>query len=161
MSLLVALALLPSLLGISAHALAFGDGRLVIAETVAPGSDRQLHGDDGLVLAQSEVVLRIPIRPKAAHAVDWDERKGPKCVATDHIRGAILTEAGQVDFLMERDHRVRAELSEDCPAIDYYTGFYITPEDDRICARRDRISTRMGGSCRIERFRELVRRPRH
>ena len=54
--------------------------------------------------------------------------------------------------------RVRAKIDDDCPAIDFYGGFYLQPEDDRVCAKRDEIRSRMGGSCRIERFRSLEAR---
>ncbi len=54
------------------------------------------------------------------------------------------------------DHsRVRAHIDEDCPALDFYGDFYLQPEDDRLCAGRDAIHSRMGGSCRIEQFRRL------
>ena len=41
------------------------------------------------------------------------------------------------------------------PALDFYGGFYLQPDDDRICAKRETIRSRVGGSCRIERFRLL------
>ena len=49
--------------------------------------------------------------------------------------------------------RIRAGSTSDCPALDFYGGFYLQPDDERICAKRDSIHSRMGGSCRIERFR--------
>ena len=52
--------------------------------------------------------------------------------------------------------RVRARIDEDCSALDFYDGFYVQPEDEQLCARRDEISSRMGGSCKIEKFRSLV-----
>ena len=57
--------------------------------------------------------------------------------------------------------RIRAQLDEDCPALDFYGGFYLQPDDDRLCAHRDAIHSRMGGSCTIERFRQLEPRLRH
>jgi hypothetical protein len=56
--------------------------------------------------------------------------------------------------------RVRAEFDEDCPALDFYGGFYLRPEDARVCAGRDAIHSRMGGSCTIERFKLLEPRLR-
>ena len=89
--------------------------------------------------------------------LEWSERKGPKCIAVDEIRGAMLSGRDGVDFMLPHRRRVRAKLADDCPALDFYNGFYLsTEEDERICARRDTIRSRVGGSCRIERFRELV-----
>ena len=52
--------------------------------------------------------------------------------------------------------RVRAHLDEDCPALDFYRGFYLQVEDDHLCAHRDAIHSRMGGSCTIDKFKQLV-----
>ena len=68
----------------------------------------------------------------------------------------MLSGRSSVDFVLRDRRRVRAELDSDCPALDFYGGFYVQPDDDRICARRDVIRSRMGGICRIERFRRLV-----
>ena len=52
---------------------------------------------------------------------------------------------------------MRARLQDECPALDYYRGFYVRPQPDgRICADRDAIRTRSGGDCGIDRFRRLV-----
>jgi hypothetical protein len=110
-----------------------------------------------VLLAQNEVVMRIQLRPRHVPMLDWSERKGPKCIAVESIRGAMVSGRDGVDFLLPHRKRVRAKLADDCPALDFYDGFYVSPEEDeRICARRDSIRSRVGGSCRIERFRELV-----
>lgn len=110
-----------------------------------------------VLLAQNEVVMRIQLRPRVVPMLEWSERKGPKCIAVDEIRGAMLSGRDGVDFMLPHRRRVRAKLADDCPALDFYNGFYLsTEEDERICARRDTIRSRVGGSCRIERFRELV-----
>ena len=86
-----------------------------------------------------------------------DEHKGPKCVPVAAIRRAFLsgTAAGRFHPCRSRS-RIRAELDEDCPALDFYGGFYLQLQDDRLCAGRDIIRSRMGGSCTIERFKRLV-----
>lgn len=109
------------------------------------------------LVIQDEVILRVPVQPHPLlPQIDWQERKGPKCVPTAVIRRALLSSAEQVDFVLAGRGRVRAELEENCPALDFYNGFYLQPEDDRICAGRDSIHSRMGGSCTIERFKQLV-----
>ena len=74
-------------------------------------------------------------------------------------RGKIMLNDCNLLVIDEADRsRVRAKIDDDCPAIDFYGGFYLQPEDDRVCAKRDEIRSRMGGSCRIERFRSLEAR---
>lgn len=112
------------------------------------------------LVVQDEVILRIPVQPRPlVPAFQWEEHKGPRCLPTSAIRGALLSgdeKLDQVDFVIGRQRRVRAELDEDCPALDFYGGFYLQPEDDRLCAGRDSIHSRMGGSCGITRFTLLV-----
>lgn len=109
------------------------------------------------LVVQDEVILRIPVQPRPlVPQLEWKERKGPKCIGTGTIRGALLSGPQEVDFVLTGPKRVRAELDEDCPALDFYGGFYLQPEDQRICAGRDAIHSRMGGSCTIERFKQLI-----
>ncbi len=108
------------------------------------------------LVIQDEVILRIPVEPRPlAPSVQWVEHKGPKCIPVSAIRGALLSGPEQVDFIFGNRARVRAQFDEDCPALDFYTGFYLQPEGDRLCAGRDAIHSRMGGSCTIERFKLL------
>lgn len=108
------------------------------------------------LVVQEEVIMRIPVRPRPVQPDAWEEKKGPKCLDAGTIRGAALSGRESVDFLLYDRTRFRAELSEDCPALDFYNGFYLTPRDGKVCAKRDDIHSRMGRSCRIERFRRLV-----
>jgi hypothetical protein len=109
------------------------------------------------LVVQDEVIWRVPIRPRPMMPlVIWDEHKGPKCIPVQAIRGALLTGSDHVDFVLADRSRVRAKFDGDCPALDFYGNFYLQPEDERLCAKRDAIHSRMGGSCRIERFKELV-----
>lgn len=111
------------------------------------------------LVVQEQLIMRVPVRPRPAPpAIDWRESKGPKCVPLDDIRAAMLSGAEQVDFLLADRRRVRAELSQGCAALDFYGGFYLKPSDERMCARRDVIHSRMGGSCKIDRFRSLTPR---
>lgn len=114
------------------------------------------------LVIQDEVILRVPVQPRPLlPQVEWQERKGPKCIATADIQRALLSGSEQVDFVLARRARIRAELDEDCPALDFYAGFYLQPEDERLCAGRDAIHSRMGGSCTIQKFRLLVPKTRH
>lgn len=111
------------------------------------------------LVVQDEVILRVPVQPRPlAPQIEWVERKGPKCIPAAAIRRAMLSGPEQVDFLLAGRTRVRAEFDEGCPALDFYAGFYLQPEDERLCAGRDAVHSRMGGSCTIERFKLLIPR---
>ena len=110
------------------------------------------------VTIRDEIIMRVPIRPRPGLRIQWREKRGPKCIAAAGISGAMLSGRGSVDFVLRDRRRFRAELDSDCPALDFYGGFYVQPADHRLCVRRDVIRSRMGGSCRIERFRQLVPR---
>ena len=132
------LALVPALLGLVT--VQGGAGRMTVRS----------------IVVQDQVILRVPVRPRLAPPeIHWIERKGPKCVAVADIRGAALSGPDQVDFVLKDRKRVRAELSEGCPALDFYGGFYLKSDDEKICADRDFIHPRVGGSCAIDRFRSL------
>jgi hypothetical protein len=111
------------------------------------------------VVVEDQLIIRVPVRPPPA-PIDWVEHKGPKCIPSNAIRGAFLSGNDHVDFLMDDRRVLRAELDEDCPALDFYEGFYLSPEDDRICAERDVIRSRIGSTCGIQRFRKLVPKTR-
>jgi len=109
------------------------------------------------LVVQDEVILRVPIQPRPLlPQIEWKEHKGPKCIPIAAIQRAFLTDTQQVDIVLVNHARMRAQLDEDCPALDFYGDFYLQPKDDRICARRDAIQSRMGGSCTIERFKQLI-----
>lgn len=106
---------------------------------------------------EHEWIVRVPVRGRPAlQKFEWKERKGFKCMPADDVRGAVLSGVDHVDFLLPNRQRVRAKFDGNCPALDFYGGFYLKTSDDRVCARRDSVHSRMGGSCRIERFRKLV-----
>ena len=109
------------------------------------------------VTVEQTTIWRIPVRPHSpAPLIEWTEGKGPKCLAAADIAGAMLSGQGSVDFVLRDRQRVRAMVDDDCTALDFYDGFYVQPKDDRLCVRRDEIRSRMGASCRIEKFRSLT-----
>ena len=134
---------------------------------------------DGVELAQlvirERVVIRIPrvspapvasaralaATPAAATPV-WVEKRAPDCVPVAALTGASIDRSGEVDLIVgagKELKRLRAKLDEDCPTLDFYSGFYLRQTSDgRICARRDLIRSRSGARCAITGFRTLVAR---
>jgi hypothetical protein len=137
LNLLTLLALLPALLGMAGW-----------QEADSPSVRR--------VFVQDQMIIKVPVRPLPPAQFEWVERKGPRCLPASVIRGALLTGPDHVDFMLPQRQRIRAALDDDCPALDFYGGFYLKTDDEQICSRRDSIHSRMGGSCRIKRFRYLV-----
>ena len=109
-----------------------------------------------IMTIEERLIIRVPVAPRPRVRLRWDEEKGPKCVPAHSIARAFLSGPDSIDFMLRGRHFVRAQLDSDCEGLDFYGGFYVQPEDRRICARRDTIRSRVGGSCRIERFRTLV-----
>ena len=115
------------------------------------------------LVVQDEVILRIPVQPHSiAPQFDWQEKKGPKCIPAAAIRRISLSGDEQVDFILSGGGRVRAKFDEDCPALDFYGGAYLQyGRDQQICAHRDAVMSRIGGSCTIERFKLLIPKFKH
>ncbi len=108
----------------------------------------------GQTVVREQVIIRFRQTPPTR--VEWREGKGPKCVPARAIAAATLVGKSSVDLIMRNRQRIRARLESSCPALDYYYGFYITPNPDgMVCEDRDNIRSRMGGACEIDRFRSL------
>lgn len=113
------------------------------------------------LVVQDELIIRVPVQPRPLlPEIEWVEKKGPKCVPVAAIQRALLSGSEQVDFVLANRARIRAKFDEDCPALDFYGGFYLQLEDDRLCAHRDAIRSRIGTSCTIDHFKQLVPRLR-
>jgi hypothetical protein len=75
------------------------------------------------------------------------------------IAASAVVKPDHIDIIYRGGLRLRAELENACPALEFYGGFYIQPtRDGQICAGRDAIRSRSGGECQIKRFRKLVPR---
>ena len=108
---------------------------------------------------EQRLIVRVPVRPRFHGRLHWEEADhGPKCLPVSAIAGAALAGTDGIDFVLRNRQRVRAKLGDDCGGLDFYDGFYVQPQDRRVCARRDSISSRVGRTCEIDRFRMLVPR---
>lgn len=134
----------------------------LLASATALGSSAPGLALDGMQVAQvtvhERIIIRVPRNAPPPPSVRWIEKKGPKCIAADQLGGAIVG-ARSVDLVLRGGDRVRAILDGDCPALDFYSGFYLKPSGDgQVCAHRDTIRSRSGDSCEISTFRRLVAR---
>lgn len=112
---------------------------------------------------QQRVVIRVPMvpiappPPAAVAPLRLVERKGPRCIASNSLAGAVVIAPRSIDLFTRGGPRLRANLDDACTMVDLRFGFYIRPNPDgQVCARRDTIHARTGGKCDIERFRKLV-----
>ncbi len=108
------------------------------------------------LVVREEVVMYVPIRRRPPRIFEWTERKGPKCVPASRIAGALMAGSSAIDFVLTDRSRMRAEFNSSCRGLDFYGSFYVEPQDGEVCAGREEIRSRVGGSCRIDRFRRLV-----
>jgi hypothetical protein len=96
-------------------------------------------------------------RPVAPPPVQFVERKAKDCIEMQRLVGFGITKADSVDLVLRDGSRVRALLGNRCPSLGYYQGFYIKPHPDgKMCAGRDVIRTRSGGTCSVQTFKTLV-----
>ena len=109
---------------------------------------------------RQQIIVRMPAGPQASAALasplEWKEGRGVKCIAASSVAGATAPARDSVDLVLRDRSRVRAKLENSCPALDYYRGFYITPNrEGMICADKQSIRSRMGGECEIDAFKTL------
>jgi hypothetical protein len=135
---------------------------------LAPAASTELPRIDATQFAQltihQRIVIRIPRvlggrRDPRADPLEqsWTAKKGPKCVPLGALEGAIIAQPDSVDLLIADGTRLRAELDDDCPSLDFYSGLYIKgTSDGMVCADRDSIRSRSGSQCKIDKFRRLV-----
>ena len=110
-----------------------------------------------VMTVEERLIIRVPVAPHPRRRIHWEEGDdGPKCLQADALVGAFLSGPDTVDFILRGRQFVRARLDSDCDGLDFYGGFYVQPQDRRICAKRDSISVRAGGSCRIVKFHTLT-----
>lgn len=123
----------------------------------------------GQVRIEQRLIVRITPRspvprqsllaelPQEAAPPRLVERKMEDCISVSNIAGVQTTSNDKL-LLYLRDHRiVSARLERSCSARDFYSGFYIEqPDDGRLCVNRDKLQSRTGASCEVERLRRLV-----
>jgi hypothetical protein len=87
----------------------------------------------------------------------FQEKKLDGCISIDGIAGVQPAQENRL-LLFMRDHRVlTAALERACNSEDYYSGFYVERnQDGQICAKRDKLQSRAGASCKVAQLNRLV-----
>ncbi len=135
-------------------------GIALLLSTNPPAGAGQRAAPTSVQVIQMEqrTIIRVPLgRPRRPAPMSlWRERRGGRCIDSTKVAGAAITPEGAVDLVLRGGQRMRAWLESECPALDFYQGFYVKPDrDGMVCAGRDAIHSRSGGECQIERFRRL------
>jgi hypothetical protein len=133
---------------------------LLLSTHPAPGAGHPRQPPVQIVQLRIErrSIIRVPLgRPRRPAPMSlWRERRAGRCLDSTRVAGAAITPEGAVDFVLRGGARIRAWLESECPALDFYQGFYVKPDGDgKVCAGRDAIHSRSGGECQIDRFRRL------
>jgi hypothetical protein len=85
------------------------------------------------------------------------EKKAEDCVKVEKLDGFTVNRFDSVDLRLKDGRLLRAKLGKNCPALGFYSGFYVKANKDRqICAKRDSFRSRSGRSCAVEGFASLV-----
>ncbi|WP_141395872.1 hypothetical protein [Sphingomonas spermidinifaciens] len=132
-----------------------------VARTAPVGSRTQIRIERHVIVRVPRMSVAPGVVTTAAAAplppISWSERRAEQCVPVRALAGASITRPDSVDLVLSGGRRMRARLDDDCPALGFYSGFYLRPPaDGQICAKRDSIRSRSGGECRIEGLRTLV-----
>ncbi|MGB3472978.1 MAG: hypothetical protein WBA51_19345 [Erythrobacter sp.] len=95
--------------------------------------------------------------PQRALNTRYKERKTDKCVAVERIAG-VQTGSGNRLLLFMQDQKILSiNLEKACRARDFYSGFYVErAEDGKLCVDRDKLHSRNGTHCEIDRMMQLV-----
>ena len=126
---------------------------------------------DGQIADQIRIEQRVIVRisprrsrnelvadlPQEEAQIRYEERKMDKCLPVSRIAG-VQTGSGNRLLLFMRDAKiVSVNLEKACRARDFYSGFYVEKsEDGQLCVDRDKLQSRSGAKCEVERMRQLV-----
>ncbi|WP_234029502.1 hypothetical protein [Erythrobacter sp. THAF29] len=103
---------------------------------------------------QNELLAQLPRQSLNRR---YEERKMEKCVPVSSIAG-VQTGSGNRLLLFMRDAGiVSVNLEKACRAREFYSGFYVEKNaDGQICVDRDKLQSRSGAKCEVQRMRQLV-----
>lgn len=99
----------------------------------------------------------MPDLPRGALPANFVERKFGKCVAINAIAGVQPMQDNRLMLFLRDQRIISASLEKACSARDFYSGFYLDQSaDGMLCVDRDKLHSRTGANCEVERMRQLV-----
>lgn len=103
---------------------------------------------------RNDLLAQLPQREVATR---FEEREMDNCLVVDRIAG-VQTGSGNRLLLFMRDAGiVSLNLEKACRARDFYSGFYVEQSGDgKLCVERDKLQSRSGMTCTVERMAKLV-----
>jgi hypothetical protein len=97
------------------------------------------------------------LRQRQQAPMRFEERKMGKCVPVRSIAGVQADGGSRLIFYMRDQRMISANLEKACRARDFYSGFYVErSKDGMLCVDRDKLQSRSGANCEINRIRQLV-----
>lgn len=110
-----------------------------------------------VTIRTTTVIMRGPLRPAAPPPpMRVTEKKADDCVKVQELAGFSVNNSDSVDLLLRDGKMLRAKLGNDCPALGFYSGFYVkAAADKKLCAKRDSLRSRSGRLCAVQEFKAL------
>lgn len=150
------------------HPLVAASGLFLLLATPVPIAGERMDWDSASELMQQQrtATVHVPrvtvtssttIVMRATGAAPLIEKKANDCVKVEEVAGFAVNRFDSVDLMLKDGKMLRAKLGNDCPALGFYTGFYIKANKDRkLCAKRDSLRSRSGRLCAVQQFASLV-----
>jgi hypothetical protein len=86
-----------------------------------------------------------------------EERKMGDCVPIGDIAAVDPGPENRLILYMRDRTMISAALEKECSARQFYAGFYVERTDDgKLCVKRDKLQSRAGASCEVNKLRRLV-----
>lgn len=87
----------------------------------------------------------------------YKEGKANDCVSVDRIADVQTGSGNRLLLFMHDADIMSVNLEKACRAKDFYAGFYVEKsKDGKLCVKRDRLQSRNGARCSIQRMAQLV-----
>ena len=113
-------------------------GLLMLGAAAPPAFDHSVGG------------VRVHPGGTAAGREGRDRRARTRCIGVDHVAGAVVFGDRAVELTMANHSRWRMTFDAACPALGFYQGFYYRRAvAGHLCASRDAVISRAGGTCTI------------
>lgn len=94
--------------------------------------------------------------PQRAIGTSFQEKRIGRCLPVSSIAGVQPNGANDLILYMRDRRIVRAQLEHSCRSREFYSGFYISGGDGRLCVDRDMLQSRSGTNCKLSEIRQLV-----